>query len=124
MTYKYARMEGLIPAVNDSRFIDLIAGVLVTWQEAFIREYPHIMSGGRPLTPKEEKGNLVSFETYLRGELETYSEKTLAFLYDDILRCQNQGGTFPKIIYTYLVREKGYDSLDRAEEKKRRTISA
>ncbi len=123
MTYKYARMEGLIPCVNGSRFIDLIVTVLVAWQEAFIREYPRIMSGGRPLTPKEAKGNLVSFETYLRGELETYSEKTLAFLYDDILICQNQGSNFPKIVYTYLVREKGYDSLDQAEEKNPRTIS-
>ncbi|WDP93007.1 MAG: DUF4125 family protein [Desulfobacter sp.] len=119
MTYKYARMENLIPKENNSRYIDLIADVLVEWQNAFISKYPGIMSGGRPLTREEDRADIVSFETYLRGELETYSERTLASLYDDILDCRNHGETFPERIYGYLVREKGYDSLNRAEGARR-----
>ena len=129
MTYKYARMEGLIPKENHSPHIDRIAGIMVDWQREFIRSYPRIMSGGRPLTrdqgrnqgggqdrnPGGNQGGLVSFETYLRGELETYSEKTLASLYGDVQDYQRRGKTFPEEIYTFLAREKGYASIAQAE---------
>ncbi len=115
MTVKYARMENLIPPVNESTYIDKIAEILIPWQEEFIRRYPKFMQGGRSLRSSEEAGGMVSFETYLRCELETYSERTLASLYNDVSRYHNEGKNMSQESYEYLVRAMGYESLDQVE---------
>jgi hypothetical protein len=117
MTYKYARMDNLIPSQNQSPFIDKLAKVHVDWQKKFIADYPRIMSGGRALTGGKPGIDWASFETYLRSELETYSEKTLESLYTDTEKLKEQGKSMSEEIYTYLVRAKGYKSLEDAEKK-------
>jgi len=115
MTIKYARMENLILPVNTSGFIDKITEILIPWQEEFIRRYPKFMQRGRPLRSSEEAGGMVSFETYLRCELETYSERTLASLYGDVRRYRDEGKNMSWESYEYLVRAMGYESLDQIE---------
>ena len=115
MTIKYARMENLIPPVNTSEYIDKITEILIPWQEEFIRQYPKFMQRGRPLRSSEETGGMVSFETYLRSELETYSERTLASLYQDVRRNQDEGKNMSRESYAYLVRAMGYESLEQVE---------
>jgi hypothetical protein len=115
MTVKYARMENLIPPENTSGYIDKITEILIPWQEEFIRRYPRIMQRGRPWRSSEETGGMVSFETYLRCELETYSERTLSSLYDDVRRYREEGKNMSRESYEYLVRALGYESLDQVE---------
>ena len=74
------------------------------------------MSGGRPLSSAEDSAFLTSFETYLRGELETYSDATLELLNFDILDKNAKGISMAEELYTFLVKDKGYDSLDEAEQ--------
>lgn len=115
MTVKYARMDNLIPPVNTSDYIDKITEILIPWQEEFIRLYPRFMQKGRPLRSTDEGEGMVSFETYLRCELETYSERTLASLYGDVLRYRQQGKNMSRESYEYLVRALGYESLEKVE---------
>lgn len=117
MTIKYARMENLIPPVNESTYIDNITEILIPWQEEFISRYPRFMQRGRPLrsTEEGESEGMVSFETYLRSELETYSERTLVSLYGDVLRYKDEGRNMSRESYEYLVRAMGYESLEQVE---------
>ena len=117
MTYKYARMDNLIPCENQSPHIAAIAADLVAWQKEFIEAYPAIMSKGRALKGSTSGTDWASFENYLRCELETYSENTLALLAHDIQTMKAGGKSMSEEIYTYLVQEKGYASLEDAEKK-------
>jgi hypothetical protein len=126
MTIKYARMDDLIPQENQSPFIDKIAEILYRWQDDFIQRYPYIMGRGRPLSKERDTPQTTSFETYLKGELETYSEKTLTLLYADIEHMLEKGMSIPEETYKYLIKELGYSSLEHAESqaKKRYMIQA
>ncbi len=122
MTYKYARMDNLIPCENKSLYIDKIAMVQIQWQKEFIEKYPRIMSGGRSLSGGEPGTDGASFETYMRCELETYSEKTLGLLFQDTEDLRVAGKSISEEIYTELVRQKGYKSLEEAENKQMKRI--
>ena len=118
MTIKYARMENLIPKQNRSPLIDKIVTIHYEWQQEMIQKYPLLMTGARPLSSVEDGTYQTSFETYLRGELETYSEKTLSLLYDDMIQKQENGINMSEEVYNNLVKELGYSSLKEADEKK------
>jgi hypothetical protein len=116
MTQKYARMDDLIPPLSSNPVIDTIVGYKCAWQRTMMRNYPGILRGGRPLTSAEDSDFMTSFETYLRGELETYSDATLELLVRDILAKHAQGISMAEEIYTCLVRDLGYASLEEAEK--------
>ena len=73
MRMKYARMQGLIASENAQPLIDDIIRLTIGWQKEVFIKYPGIMSGARPLTEEGEAARMTSFETYARGELDTYS---------------------------------------------------
>ena len=116
MTQKYARMDNLIPPLSSNPLIDTIVDYHCAWQRSMMKKYPGIMCGGRPLSSAEDSAFLTSFETYLRGELETYSDTTLELLNFDILDKNAKGISMAEELYTFLVKDKGYDSLDEAEQ--------
>jgi len=114
MTLKYARMEDLIPPLNANPIIDEIVDMELEAQRKMFSRYPNILGRGRPL---EDDGlGVTSFTTYLRGELETYSERTLRLLHRDIQQSRDRGENWAEQIYTNLVRDLGYNSLDEVEE--------
>ena len=115
MTIKYARMEDLIPPENRNSRIDEMVTVQCRWQREMVDRYPYLMAGARPLTRSDDANYDTSFEIYLRGELETYSEGTLALLHRDILKLKKTGVNGSEIIYEYLVKELGYDSVEAAD---------
>lgn len=117
MTHKYARMDNLIPCENHSPHIDKIAVTLLEWQREFMEQYPRLMSGGRTLSGGKPGMDWASFETYMRAELETYSEKTLLSLLNDTETFKKKGKSMSEEIYLHLVRAKGYHSLEEAENK-------
>lgn len=115
MTYKYARMENLIPCANQSTLIAKISAHQLVWQKEFIEKYPKMMSGGRALDGDRKGIDWASFETYLTAELETYSENTLESLYRDVCAYKERGASMSDAVYDYLVAQKGYQSPDEAE---------
>ena len=117
LTLKYARMENLIPPLNENPIIDAIVQMALEAQRGMLLRYPNILSHGRPL---EDNGSgSTSFTTYLRGELETYSDRTLERLYGDIQQIRERGENWAVRTYTSLFRELGYTSLDEVEERLR-----
>lgn len=115
MKFKYARMDNLIPAVNSNPLIKKITGILHEWQDDFFENYPNIAMKARPVSSSGNTMSTTSFETYLSGELETYSNKTLELLYNDVMDKKSRGINMSEEIYTYLVTSLGYESLQDIE---------
>jgi hypothetical protein len=115
MTLKYARMEGLVTRANANPLIDQIVRIGIGWQAEMIHKYPALMSGARPLTDPDGRGRMTSFETYARGENETYSDRTLELLYADMCARLERGTNMSEEVYASLVKESGYTSLEEAE---------
>jgi hypothetical protein len=107
MTIKYARMDKLIPPYSGNPLIQRIADQFVVWQREMLRDYPNLMRGGR---------DLEDFSNYLRGELETYSDRTLEFLWQDVESFAARGENMSAAVYGYLARQSGYESLELMEE--------
>jgi hypothetical protein len=116
MTIKYARMDDLIPRENSNPLIDRIADTQYRWQKEMFHTYPNFMAGARPLSEADDSSLKTSFETYLKGELETYSDNTLSLLYRDLRNIAEKGLNGSKLVYDYLVKELGYGSLEETEQ--------
>jgi len=121
MTLKYARMENLIPSLHGDPVVQerihRIVAVEVTWQQELAARFPGLLGRGRPLEDEGAGGGATSFSTYLRGELETFSQETLAWLHRDVTLAQAEGRNLTEGIYRRLVRDMGYASIQDAEER-------
>ncbi len=60
-------------------------------------------------------GGVTSIETYQKGELYTYSTKTLKLLWDHIQRLEAEGVSLAKLIMENGVKYYGYSNLEEAE---------
>lgn len=116
MTHKYARMDDLIPRQNNDPLIEKIVKIQYAWQTDMMKKYPALMGRARPLGSSSDTPYQTSFETYLCAELETYSHRTLAFLYEDITLKQENRKNMTQELYEYMVEDLGYESLEEAEE--------
>jgi hypothetical protein len=115
---EYAKIKDLIPASTPEMFqlIDKIVAIELAWQEEFSTKFPFLGGRGRPVYSRQDTPFEASIETYLRGELGTYSLKTLGFYYEDNLKKKSQNLNGSEIIHDYQVKKYGYKSLEEAEE--------
>ncbi|MBN1848574.1 MAG: DUF4125 family protein [Deltaproteobacteria bacterium] len=120
MTIKYARMDNLIPKEKHNPLIEKIIPIQYQWQKEMMEKYPRLMAGARPISQSDDSFYRISFETYLRGELETYSDETLELLYKDMINKVDKGMNMAEEVYTFLTREMGYGSIEEADRAQRR----
>ncbi|WP_314688569.1 DUF4125 family protein [uncultured Bifidobacterium sp.] len=111
------RIAGRIPRINAERqtLQERIIARQVSWAADFRRRYPRLGRGMRRLRSSEDAPDATSFETYLRGELGTWSDRTLHLYatYVDDLAARRRNLTRDTIEIT--VRLAGFGSLDEAE---------
>ena len=119
MTLKYARMDNLISPLRTNSLIDEIVETQIAWWREMFDKYPNLMKRARPLDERA-KGDSTSFKTYLRGELETYSNKTIALFHEDIIDKKNRGENMTREIFLNVIKGMGYKSLEEAEEEAKR----
>lgn len=89
---EYARFMHSLPRVADEtkKLIEDIVSIQLKWHKDYVQCYPRLAARARPV---DQTGNTLetSFETYLRGELLTYSPETLQ-TYAAHIRHQNELG--------------------------------
>lgn len=126
LTEKYARMmestaperyrliKDVLPEISEEKqkLIDDIARISMKWALEFADEYPYLSKRGRPVNSSEDGFYTTSMETYLKGELATYSENTLKLYYDYVRRLLAENRNLVKMIMENTVREYGYSSLE------------
>jgi hypothetical protein len=86
------------------------------------RKYPHVGKMGRPLLSSDERNGYASVETYEKGELMTYSEKTLRALLAWIEAQAAAGVSVAAEIQEKGILSVGYASMEEAEEDARRQL--
>ena len=130
VTEKYGRMmestapqdfhdniEPYIPRLSDERIAtqEHVIATQVAWAEDFRARYPKLGRAMRVLRTAEDTAQSTSFETYLRGELGTYSERTMALyrrFVDDLLR---KGRNLTEETIAHTVALAGFADLAEAE---------
>jgi len=130
LTEKYARMmasteperyareiEPHLPVLDTARIADQehIIATQVTWARAFRDSYPKLGDAMRLLTTDQDTLTDTSFETYLRGELGTYSERTLALYGAHIEATFEADGNLTTKTIGYTVALAGFENLEAAE---------
>ncbi|KAB5607190.1 DUF4125 family protein [Bifidobacterium jacchi] len=91
----------------------------VAWARDFSERRPHLGEAMRVLTTAEDTIEATSFETYLRGELGTYSERTFALYERFVADLAEQGRNLTEETIANTVRMAGFADLDEAEHAQR-----
>lgn len=116
---KYEIIKDKLPAISDNmkKLIEDIIKIRIKWAEDFAELYPKISGNGRLIHSYEDNAYSTSSETYLRGELSTYSEKSIELYYEYVIKLQEQGKNQAMMIMENTAEAYGYKSLDEAENK-------
>ncbi len=116
---EYARIERLLPSV-DPRATELaeeIVGVILGWERQLLEKYPNIVRRGRPISSAQDSPGVTSLETYLRGELATYSVRTLELCLAHVRRQESEKVNGSAIILAQTMKQYGFASLEEANQK-------
>ena len=105
---KYARIDDLIPCLNENPLIDKIVEIEKQWLTELAGKYPLTFKGRTDY----------SAGVYLRSELETFSNNTLELYYRDISRAVEERKNLTEERYTYVFRQTGYSSIDDVERER------
>ena len=83
----------------------------------FIFRYPLYAAGGRPSRTTSDREYITSKETYMRGEMSTWSDKTFDLYYKWFVTLSEQGLNLPEMTSENIAELYGYDSLSDLEER-------
>ena len=116
---EYREIADQLPPVSDGKkaMADQIVAINIDWQLECDRLYPVLRSGGRPSTAERDSAFITSFETYLRGELYSYSEATVSLVLRDTLKAKEEGRNFAEENLDHMAQSMGYDSAKTLEER-------
>jgi hypothetical protein len=95
---EYAEIESSLPEVS-GRALELVGQIVdiqLAWMKELREEIPELDQGGRPLYSKEDSLYETSYETYLRGELLTYSTETLESYAKHVMKLKAEGGNMDR----------------------------
>ena len=114
---QFEKIEKFLPVIPDEDIllIDEIVKTEVLWMEEYSRKYPFLAGGNRPVHASEDSVFVTSFETYLWGELHTYSPKTLRLYHSMINNLLKENKNMAVIIMEEMVKQYGYKDIDHAE---------
>ena len=105
-----------LPEVK-KEIIEEIVKIQVGWMEEFAKEYPKAAENARSIHSSEDNMYNTSYETYLRGELSTYSDQTLDLYGRFVADVWKDGKNLAKIIMENTAKLYGYTSLEDLEGK-------
>ena len=116
---KYAKIKDSFPEIPEmkKKIIEEIVRIQVGWMEEFAAEYPKAAGNARSIHTLEDTPFNTSYETYLRGEISTYSDETLDLYGRFIAQLCRKNKNLAKIIMGNTAFLYGYGSLEELEEK-------
>ena len=107
------------PSPQAELLIEEITETEVRWMEEYSQQYPFMAMGNRPVHSYEDSAYDTSFETYLRGELHTYSINTLRLYRKMIKNLCDENKSMAVIIMEAMVKQYGYKDLADAEKQQK-----
>lgn len=115
---EYAAMADSIPPVAPEvpSLIDMIADIVLEWEDALQAKYPDISRRMRPLRSSNDNPSVTSVETYLRGELATYSVGTLELYCEHVLQQKAAQENGSEVVLLEMMKRYGFKTLEEANE--------
>lgn len=116
---KYEEIKSYFPELNQEKkeIIEQIVRFQVNWMEKFSEKYPHLAANARNIHTYEDDSENTSYETYLRGELGTYSDKMLELYGRYVVGYARSGKNLAYDIMELNAKMYGYESVEDAEQK-------
>lgn len=114
---EYEEIKSHLPDVSEKRdLVERIVKIHVEWDAEMAKEYPNLRKRGRVATTAED-GVMAgsSMESYLRGELYTYSLRTLELVLKETEAAREKGESLVKQTIANETAFYGYASLEDAE---------
>ena len=113
-----------LPPVSEEKkqLVEAIWQIMLPQTVELRRKYPNVGKLGRPLYSADERNGYASVETYEKGELMTYSEKTLRALLAWIRGQAEAGISVAAQIQESGILSVGYASMEEAEEDAKRQL--
>jgi len=113
LTEKYAQMDDLITSARENPVIDQIVAIEAQWQDEIRRSYPALYNRVCRSTHPYNDGR--NFSVYLKGELQTYSDRTIELYYQEVSRALERNENLALKSLETLVKKGGYSGLSHAE---------
>ncbi|KAA8829272.1 DUF4125 family protein [Bifidobacterium tissieri] len=113
----HAELEPSLPVLDPERVAaqEAVIKQQVAWARDFRERYPKLGQAMRVLTTDEDAIGTTSFETYLRGELGTYSDRTFHKYALMVIDLRNAGVNLTEQTIATTVILGGFDGLEEAE---------
>lgn len=117
---EYAVFADQLPALSDEKkaIMEQVIGLQVKWMEEFALEYPNLAEDARRIHTAEDLPDDTSYETYLRGELGTYSDRMLEMYGRYIVAHAQENRNVAREIMENTVHFYGYQNLEAANAAK------
>ena len=116
---RYAEFKEQLPVLSDERIAiqEEIIRIQVSWMEEFAKKYPKMAGNARSIHSYEDTAYDTSYETYLRGELSTYSEQTFVLYGRFITKLLKEKKNLAYETMNYTAKLYGYSSVEDAENR-------
>lgn len=114
----FENIKHLLPTVPQEKtgMINAITAAQLKWQSEYVSMYPRFSAGSRPTDSVSDSLYGTSFETYLRGELATYSVRTLALYLAHVQRLEAERRNMTIENLECTARMYGFSSLEEMEK--------
>ena len=116
---EYAKIKDSLPPISDEKkqIIEAIVGIQTGMMEEFAAGYPKSASEARVIHTSEDTADNTSYETYLRGEISTYSDRTLELYGRFVAECAAADRNIARETITNSALLYGYRSLEHMESR-------
>lgn len=111
---KYAKIADKFPHIPEDKkaIIEQIVGLQMAMLESFGQEYPELADNTRSFHTYEDNPMNTSYETYLRGEISTYSDKMLQLYGRYVVGHLQAGKNIARETIENTAKLYGFESLD------------
>lgn len=118
---EYEKIRDRFPALSPEKkqIVEAIVQLQVGFMEEFAARYPHLAGNARLIHTSEDVFGDTSYETYLRGEISTYSDKLLEMYGRFVAELAGSGQNPAERIMENTVHLYGYADLEAAEQAQR-----
>ena len=116
---EYEKIKEHFPEISPQKkqIIEEVVALQVQWMEEFAAEYPKLAGNARSIHTYEDTPWNTSYETYLRGELGTYSENTFILYGRFITGLLRENRNLAYETMENTAKLYGYESVEEAEER-------
>lgn len=118
---QYAALCNRLPVISESkeRLTERIVAIQLRWQQEYTQRYPKVSRGSRPTDSSSDANYVTSFETYLRCELYTYSERTLSAYLKHAEDMERRGINMTILNLEFMAKLYGFSNLQEMEDRSR-----